>query len=258
MEPRTKVGIVVPTLGTRDKYLKECLESLEREKVFVTLIGPKRKLGSLSLSGVKRVIDDEGLTLPEAINYAISKLPAHIQYVSWLGDDDAIVWGGIVAQVEILEQNPGVVATYGQCLYVDADGQSLMMQKSGAFAAQLVSWGPNLIPQPGGLFRRSAWERVRGLKSDFSQSFDTDLFLRLKKIGQLRYLNKCLSRYRWHQSALSVDSRWISVRESSIARRSNASSMLIANPLLELMVQGATMLAGKLLTIRMKNVRKRL
>ena len=257
MAKRTRVGIVVPSLGERNHYLEECLDSLAQENVAVFLIGPKGTLESHNTKGSYKVLDDKGLTLPEAINYAISMLPSNVDYVSWLGDDDSLVPGAVSKQLEVFETNPDVVATYGQCLYVDASGERLMLQKSGSFAARLVSWGPNLIPQPGGLFRRDAWEKIGGLDPKYSQAFDTDLFLRLKRIGTLRYVPRCLSRYRWHESALSVKNRWKSVRESSAARRQNSNSRLIANPLLELVVQLATMVAGKMFTFRLNNLRNR-
>ena len=254
MEKRARVGIVVPTLGTRIEYLSECLKSLELEGVFIAVIGPDDLTLKTDLSSADIFIDDQGLPLPEAINKAVKALPLSIKYVSWLGDDDALLPGAIEAQLEILESDTNVVATYGRCQYVDDQGNDLISQRSGQFAVALLSWGPNLIPQPGGLFRRSAWETLHGLEGAFSQAFDTDLFLRMKEIGDVRYIGKTLSNYRWHGGALSVAYRWRSITESSLARRKRAKHSILTNPLVDWPVRFATLVAGKLLSVRLSGV----
>lgn len=257
MEKRTRVGIVVPTLGTRIEFLTECLKSLESEGVFIAVIGPGELSKKIDLSQADLVIDDQGLPLPEAINQGVKSLPESIEYVSWLGDDDSLLPGAIEAQMEILDSDSNVVATYGKCQYVDAKGNDLIIQRSGQFAASLLAWGPNLIPQPGGLFRRSAWEKLNGLETVFSQAFDTDLFLRMKEIGDVRYVQKTLANYRWHEDALSVGNRWRSIKESSLARKRSAGRSIMINPLVDWPVRLATLAAGKLLSMRLKVIGSR-
>ena len=257
MEKRTRVGIVVPTLGTRIEYFSECLKSLEPEGVFIAVIGPNDLTQKADLANADLVIDDQGLTLPEAINKGVKALPESIEYVSWLGDDDSLLPGAIEAQIEILDSDTNVVATYGKCQYVDAQGNDLIIQRSGQFASSLLSWGPNLIPQPGGLFRRSAWQKLNGLESVFSQAFDTDLFLRMKVIGNVRYVEKTLANYRWHEDALSVGNRWRSIKESSLARKRRAGQRILTNPLVDWPVRIATVAAGKLLSMRLKLLGRR-
>ena len=254
MEKRTRVGIVVPTLGTRIEYLSECLRSLESEGVFIAVIGPNDLAEKADLSRADLVIDDLGLPLPYAINKCVMALPKSIEYVSWLGDDDSLVPGATEAQVKVLDTETRVVATYGKCQYVDALGNNLIVQKSGQFASDLLSWGPNLIPQPGGLFRRAAWDKVNGLDGVFSQAFDTDLFLRMKELGDVRYIEKTLANYRWHGDALSVDNRWHSIKESSLARKRSSGRGILNNPLLDWLVRLATLAAGKLLSTRLNGI----
>ena len=252
MGKRAEVGIVIPTLGTREAYLMECLDSLTSEGVFVSVIGPKSSLLKLDLSKADVVLDDEGLSLPLAINKAISNLPSHCKYVSWIGDDDSLVQGSIESQIKVFESFPSVVATFGQCQYVDHSGDKLIVQRSGQFASLALTWGPNLIPQPGGLFRRSAWGAVDGLDEQFSQAFDTDIFLRMRHIGELRHIPRVLANYRWHEGALSVGNRWRSIVESSQARKKNARLELTTIAPVDWVVRFATLLAGKLLDLRLR------
>lgn len=254
MEKRTRVGIVVPTLGTRIEYLSECLESLQRKGVFIAVIGPAELPKKIDPSLADLIIDDKGLSLPEAINKGVKALPESVEYVSWLGDDDSMLPGAIEAQVVIFDRDTNVVATYGKCQYVDAYGNNLFIQRSGQFAAKLLSWGPNLIPQPGGLFRRSAWEQLSGLESLFSQAFDTDLFLRMKAIGDVRYIEKTLANYRWHKDALSVGNRWRSITESSLSRKRRSGLSILTSPIVDWPVRLSTLAAGKILSMRLSGI----
>ena len=56
----------------------------------------------------------------------------------------------------------GVVA-FGACRYIDPQGRELWISKAGPWAPRVLKWGPDLIPQPGMLVRRSAWSAVGGL-----------------------------------------------------------------------------------------------
>ena len=257
MEKRTRVAVVVPTLGTRNEYLSECLASLEREKVFIAVIGPADLPQSVDVSKADLVIDDNGASLPEAINKGMRAVPESIEYVSWLGDDDTLLPGAVETQIQILDSDTRVVATFGRCQYVDSEGNKLFLQKSGQFAVKLLDWGPNLIPQPGGLFRLSAWEKLKGLDPFFTQAFDTDLFLRMKKLGDIRCIAKTLANYRWHEGALSVGNRWRSIKESSLARKKYAGGNLLNSPLVDWSVRLSTLAAGKLLSMRLKGLRGR-
>ena len=252
MATRTRVGIVVPTLGTRPEYLRECVDSLSQEKVYIALVGPATALKEFEELPIDLVIHDVGLSLPEAINKAVAELPSDIDYISWLGDDDRIASGSIDIQTSIMDKNLDIVATYGQCQYVDSNGDPLLLQKSGQFATKLITWGPNLVPQPGGLFRRSVWVQLGGLDTSFKQAFDTDIFLRALFVGQVRYVPKVVSHYRWHDEALSVRRRWLSIQESSRARRIHSSYGLLTNPLLDWTVRLATLIAGKTLSFRLQ------
>lgn len=89
---------------------------------------------------------------------------------------------------------------------------------SGRWAVPLLSFGPDLIPQPGSLIRRSVFNSFGGLRTDLGWAFDVDLFINLKKHGKVRYLNQPLASFRWHPESLSVGQRDGSVREASQVR----------------------------------------
>lgn len=221
------VGIVVPTLGTRLDLLRGCLESIRAAgQCFVCIVVPS----SVSLDGEldrrlwDEVVDDPGLGLAKAIDRGIEMLPTSVQYCNWIGDDDLLEPHSIDVSKNTLEDLPDVVLVYGNCTYIDANGIRIWKNSTGSIASWILRFGPCLIPQPGSLFRRSAYEEIGGLNSDFGWAFDYDLFIRLSKVGSLKYVDRDTASFRWHFDSLTVGQRKKSVNEASRVRMSNYST----------------------------------
>jgi GT2 family glycosyltransferase len=194
---------------------------------------------------------DDGTGLAGAINKGIKSLPSTVECVNWIGDDDLLIEGSLEITEKLLYSNPDAVMVFGACDYVDRDGHVLWRNKSGQWAVTLLRLGPDLIPQPGALFRRTAFEAAGGLRNDLGWAFDFDLFIRLTKAGKLKYVNKTLSQFRWHPESLSVEHRKKSVEEASQVRVSHLPRMLKPISFLwEYPLQQATLIAGNRLTTR--------
>ena len=254
MNPR--VGIVVPTLGQRPDYLEKCLSSIRAAgNAHIILVVPTSfNSQALLLKGlIDSMETDEGTGLAGAINKGIKSLPSTVEYVNWLGDDDLLTKGSLEITEEHLDSNPNEVMVFGACDYVDGDGHVLWTNKSGQWAVPLMRFGPDLIPQPGALFRKTAFEAAGGLRTALGWAFDFDLFIRLSKAGKLKYVNKTLAQFRWHPESLSVEHRKKSVAEASKVRVSHLPSWLRAVSLLwEYPVRQATLIAGKRLSAKAK------
>lgn len=93
------------------------------------------------------------------------------------------------------------------------------MNKSGKFAVPLLRFGPQLIPQPGSLFLRVAFNAVGALDPNYKQAFDLDLLIKLSKIGKIQYIPVQLSSFRWHNESLSVGNRKTSTTEAKLIRQ---------------------------------------
>jgi GT2 family glycosyltransferase len=215
-------AVVVPTLGERGDYLRLSLASIRAAgSPYVLLVAPgsfdATELESDGL--VDEALVETGKSLPAAINQGFAALPSSVRYVAWLGDDDLLRPGSLDLTQEYLEKHPKSSMVYGRCDYIDESGDVVWTNRSGAWAAPLLRVGPDLIPQPGSLFRRSALDAAGGLRTDLGWAFDLDLFLRLAKYGRLSYLRQTLAAFRWHAGSLSVGQRVHSVREASQVRR---------------------------------------
>ena len=255
-----RVGIVVPTLGRRPDYLRQCLESIRSAgSAHICIVAPNTfESGSLIDSGLAdQFALDPGKGLSEAINHGMASLPEHLEYVNWLGDDDLLAPDSLQLATDALDSDESVVLVYGSCDYVDPSGQKVWANQSGPWAATLLHFGPDLIPQPGALFRRSAFEKVGGLSNAYDWAFDFDLLLKLKGIGKLKFIDATLAGFRWHPESLSVEFRKKSVSEASQVRISHLPKALKPfSWLWEYPVKKATLIAGSRVTSRAKRLAK--
>jgi hypothetical protein len=246
------VGVVVPTIGERPQYLDITLKSIrEAGDSFIVLVGRKGFDASLYQNSVlvDLYIDELETSVPKKINQGFRALPENIEYITWLGDDDLLAPGSLSLAVSALSQPAKPVLVYGHCQYIDSEGNDVLVKRSGGWAVPLLRFGPQLIPQPGAVFRRDAFERVGGLSDKFEFAFDFDLFLKLTIVGRAVFVDKILSSHRWHATSLTYSRRWDSVREASLVRVLNLPSVAkFFSPIWELPIVMLTFLSGHFLS----------
>ena len=250
----TEVLIVIPTLGQRVDYLRQTLESIRNQqvKVDIMVVTPASAVAARSLAHDfnAKVIDDPG-SLPAAINLGVAEAGMQHRYVNWLGDDDLLTAGSLQLCVTALATQPKTVLAYGACEYIDEQGQTLWVSRAGKWAQRILSWGPDLIPQPGMLVRRDAWSAVRGLDTSLRFAFDLDLLLKLRGQGRFVDVGAVVSQFRWHPDSLTVSDRTSSLNESEeIKRRYLSPRARKLSWLWEKPVRGATRVAAQSVTRR--------
>lgn len=252
LELKMKVGLVVPTLGTRPQYLLEALESIRKSgDCHVCLVAPEGAitLGEQLRELVDQIVIDPELGLPEAINIGIQSLPPSIKYVTWLGDDDLLVRDSMSYCQEVLDADESLGFVFGGCDYINGVGTTIGTNPSAWWAKYSIRFGPDLIPQPGSLLRRSTYESVGGLSEKYRLAFDLDLFIRLANVSRGRHLPRVLAKFRWHSESLSVSQRALAVAEASQIRVNHLPLPIRwLSPLWEIPVRWATLQAGLIVT----------
>jgi len=246
--PSLDVAVVVPTLGSRGDYLRQSLTSLRESGAgLLCIVAPKevdlRELESQNLYDLR--IDDEGNGLANAINKAFASLPEHIKFIGWLGDDDLVVKDALYNARELMVSQPNVSAVVGICDYIGPRGEKILTNRAGSLGVRILTWGPNLVPQPGSLFRRSTFNAIGCIDPKYHMAFDLDLFIKLKEIGDIRFLNQKVASFRWHPTSISVSQRRAAVLEaSSIRRQHHSKAAKVRSLLLEPAVVAFTLLLG--------------
>jgi hypothetical protein len=243
-----RVGIVVPTIGGRPEYLPMALLSIREAGNAHTIVVKKKGLDLTKLQEaglIDECFDEPASDVASAINLGISAMPSDVQFVSWLGDDDLLTAGSLTKSLSRITAPDEPIMVFGSCDYIDHLGRKIFTMKSGSWAVPLMRFGPDLIPQPGSLFRRDAFETVGGLRADLGWAFDFDLFLAFSKIGRFAFLPEVLSKFRWHPGSLSVNGRRDSVNEASSVRKAHLTKPLRSvSELWEWPVRQATYVAG--------------
>jgi GT2 family glycosyltransferase len=215
------VGIVVPTLGKRLSYLVLALTSIRSAGdclIYVVSPQPKELEQRIDPRLYDKMLQDPRIGLSAAIDFGVRALPESVKYVNWLGDDDLLVPGAITVTRSVIEKDQRISYVYGRCQYIDELGNNLWLNKSGRWATLLMRCGPQLVPQPGALFRRDMYEEVGGLDPQLKWAFDLDLFIKLTRLGTASYVPRTISKFRWHNDSLSVSGRVNSVNEASAVR----------------------------------------
>lgn len=250
-----EIGIVVPTLGTRTEFLGQCLNSIRRAgNAWVTVVCPiGTNLKTFQDEGlINEIIEDPNSGLVGAINAGINSMPSGISLVNWLGDDDLLTMDSLEISARMLRNNESVSLVFGGCNYIDVDGKVLWTNKSGSWARPLFRFGPQLIPQPGSLFKRADFNRISGLDPSYKWAFDLDLLMKLSQLGKFKYVPHVLANFRWHADSLSVGGRTGSVREASQIRKKNLPAALRAiSELWEIPIRKAIYVAGQRMSKRL-------
>lgn len=258
------MGIVIPTIFSRMEYLPQAARSIrEAGDVFILLSSPaptaeqQMLVDELISTGIvnQHLIETPDIPLGSKIDEALRSLPESCEYIGWLGDDDLLAKDSIADLVQLLDEKPNAAMVYGGIDYIDKDGRVLFTNPSSQFHEKLLRFGPQLIPQPGALWRRSSFKGAGGITGEFNLAFDFDFFLRLAGTGRLIHVPHTLAQFRWHPDSLSVKRRWVSVSEASKVRRKHYRGIMrLLWPLWEPLVMLATWFAGKLVSAKARSL----
>lgn len=165
------------------------------------------------------IIKDPGGGISVAVNTGIKNAKPYHEYIGWMGDDDLLRPGSLAATFNLLEKNRKAVLAYGYCDYIDEKDNIIFTSRAGSLAPWLMTWGPNLVPLPGILFRIKEVNNVGGFSEKLKYTMDLDILLRLRKKGELANTKKTLAAFRWHPNSTTVDNRHKSLLEAQFVKR---------------------------------------
>lgn len=221
-----QILVVLPTLGDRLETLRETLESIDLQRMDVSLtlvvVAPISALQARKLAekfGAK-VVDDPKTGISAAINCGLAARNGE-QFYAWMGDDDLFRPGGLAILFELMNSPRSPIVAFGACEYIDPTGKILATSRAGRFAELLLPWGPDLIPHPGSMIRLDALEEIGGFDVNLKYAMDLDAFLKLKKKGKFESTRTTVSAFRWHPDSLTVANRSQSSEESERVKASH-------------------------------------
>lgn len=255
---KSRVLVVLPTLGQRTDLLRITLESIRNQHTIscdIVMIFPLKNMETLQLANEFNAtsVEDPG-SLSAALNIGIAQAKPWHEFISWIGDDDLLAPMSLETATIALDRQPKSVLAFGYCDYIDDTGRKLFTSKAGWLAPWIMTWGPNLVPCPGILFRLSSLNQVGGFDINNKYSMDLDILLRLRKQGKFVNTKTVLASFRWHPTSTTVANRKKVLQETEVVKRRYLSKPLqTLAPLWEMPVRIATTFAAQ----RVNSIAKR-
>lgn len=249
-QSKARVLMVIPTLGQRPDLLRQTLQSLKNQAPFefdtVMIFPSKSKITTEIANDFGAVIVEDPGSLSAALNAGISLAKSHHEYIGWIGDDDLLSKNSLKTAVRALDANPDASIAFGYCDYIDDKNQFLFKSRAGRLAPWIMTWGPNLVPLPGIVFRKSKLDIAGPFDEDNKYSMDLEMLLRLRKIGRFINTKKTLASFRWHPTSTTVANRNAALNEARTVKRKNLPKYLRPISFLwEIPVGFATKIAAK-------------
>lgn len=250
VQQRARILIVLPTLGQRPKLLRQTLESIANQAptlADIVMIFPNKDKQVKQIAKEYNAIEinDPGAGLSAAVNLGITQAKSYHEFIGWIGDDDLIAPKSLEIATAALDKNSEAVLAFGYCDYIDSEGRKILTSRAGRMAPWIMTWGPNLMPCPGTLFRYSALKKAGPFDVNNRYSMDLDMFLRLRKQGKFINTRTVLASFRWHPDSTTVANRSKVLRETEKVKRKYLPKYLqVIAPLWEIPVRVATLLAS--------------
>ncbi|MGG6324445.1 glycosyltransferase family 2 protein [Vibrio cholerae] len=216
MNNKPLVSIIINCYNS-DQYLKETIESVisqtyeNWEIIFWDNQSEDKSaeiIHSFHDNRIKYFYSDEHTSLGHARNKALTKVTGEL--CKFLDADDVIYPNHLEKVVPLFEsQNVGLVYTNSDVFYQDSGVKipnDRHVRKSGNVFDHWLSYYEVLLPtvtiRTSLLSHANEWFDER-----FSMVEEYDLFLRLSKVCETRYLYECLGFWRRHSSSLTFSKR---------------------------------------------------
>lgn len=143
---------------------------------------------------------DQGQT--DAINKGFARATGDI--FAWLNSDDTYEPGAVSAAVNYLQEHPEVGMVYGDCNYIDENGERIGKFRSRQTTYQRIRRGYNQIPQQTMFFRAGLWKQVGPLDPSFHYAMDYDLWTRIAARSEIKYVPQTWANFRLHTAGKTI------------------------------------------------------
>lgn len=143
---------------------------------------------------------DKGQT--DAINKGFGRAAGDI--LAWINSDDTYEPGAVSAAVKYLQAHPEVGMVYGDCNFINENGQVIGKFNSAQTDHRLIRQGYVHIPQQTMFFRADLWKQVGPLDPSFYFAMDYDLWTRISARSEIKYVPQTWANFRLHTSGKTI------------------------------------------------------
>ncbi len=203
------VTVVIPFHGACP-FLAEALASISAEPdVAVVLVNDRASDESLAVAVrfceqhcAWRIVEAEEPGLAGALRTGIAE--SMTPYIARLDADDRVLPGRFVKQHAYLERNPHVALVGSQIRFIDEGGGALGCSRYATRPETItrrLRWECP-VAHPSVMMRKATIEIAGSYRDVFDESGltaeDYDLWIRMRRLGEIHVLAECLTEYRLH------------------------------------------------------------
>jgi glycosyltransferase involved in cell wall biosynthesis len=205
-----KVSIVTPSFN-QSRYLERTILSVLKQDhpdIEYMIVDGGSTDGALEI--IQKYADrlawwvsepDKGQT--DAINKGFARASGEI--LAWLNSDDTYNPGAISAAVKFLQDNPQVGMVYADTDFIDEQDRRIGRFPAAQTDLTRLKRGYVHIPQQAAFWRADLWRKVGPLDPSFYFAMDYDLWVRLARITELRYLpGQVWANFRLHTGGKTI------------------------------------------------------
>ncbi|MBN2115869.1 MAG: glycosyltransferase [Anaerolineales bacterium] len=143
---------------------------------------------------------DRGQT--DAINKGFARAQGDV--FAWINSDDTYEPGAVAAAAKYLQEHPEVGMVYADCNYINEHGKVVGRFKSAQTSYRYLRRGFTRIPQQTMFFRAELWKRLGPLDPSFYFAMDYDLWTRIARHTEVKYVPQTWANFRLHTSGKSI------------------------------------------------------
>jgi hypothetical protein len=226
--------MIVATLCERIS-LEQTLKSITSQNIAdleVKIVIPKGKADYLKQIATEanlknyQLIEDEGRGLSAAINQGFSA-EGDFEFFGWINDDDELTTNSLSRSIKFLISNINKSAVIGNLGYLSSKSNKIITNKVSKINLIVSKIGPNVIPQPGSLIRKSAFRNQPLLNENYKYAMDLDMWLRILANGQIGIIKECQALMNWHSDSITISNRKKASIEAFQIRYRNAKNIII-------------------------------
>jgi len=229
-----RTRLIVATLAERNT-LKQTLKSIVNQNITdleVKIVIPKGKTDYLNQIATEvnlknyQLIDDEGRGLSAAINQGFFA-GGDFEFLCWIKDDDELTTNSLSRSINFLISNSNKNAVIGNLLYLNSRSNKIINNRAFKISLTVSKIGPNVIPQPGSLIRKSAFSNQPLLNENYKYAMDLDMWLRILANGQIGIIKESQALMNWHSDSITISNRKKASIEAFQIRYRNAKNIIV-------------------------------
>ena len=138
----------------------------------------------------------------DALNKGFARATGEI--LAWLNSDDTYFPGAVSEAVANLKGHPEAGMVYGDANLIDETGRVVTKFASKQTDYRRMLRGSVHIPQATTFFRADLYRQIGPLDLSLFFAFDYDLWVRLAKVSEIRYVPRLWANFRLHTHGKSV------------------------------------------------------